>query len=402
MGRADNDKVKSATAATPRSVGEVAVSLLIAANRQDVIFLAADDVRASEIARAAEGGAGDITVLLVPGSDALPGDSSPPSPANVGLRTAALRKLRLALSHPKRSSILLISTAEAAARLVPPPVQYDPALPEVKLGDRIDLASFTEELEAIGYFSDDRVDEPGELALRGQVIDVFPADSGSPYRLEAQDGTLAAIRAYDPATQLTNGECDQLALGRASEPQLGEGVTLLDHLRGAALAVEPGAERRRLQYLRLAADAANRRPDRAMRDICTDARWQSALEDHDEIALEDRLRRPAPALRRDQGSRPRLREDCPRKSGKRGPACAAGQRARPAVRLREGDEDAEDRDGSRSELGGSNDFRSRHRGGVADGCPARVSPARRPRGRVLPTCSEAGPSATTHRSASAT
>ena len=162
------------------------------------------------------------------------------------------------------------------------------------MGDAIDLAGFTEQLEAIGYFSDDRVDEPGELALRGQVIDVFPADSGAPYRLEAQDGKLAAIRAYDPATQLTNGECDQLALGRASEPQLGEGVTLLDHLPRAALAVEPGAERRRLQYLRLAADAANRRPERAMRDICIDARWRSALEDHDEIALEDGFGDPPP------------------------------------------------------------------------------------------------------------
>ena len=89
---------------------------------------------------------------------------------------------------PTGRTILLISTGEAAARLVPPPEEYDPALPEVRLGDPIDLADFTEQLEAIGYFSDDRVDEPGELALRGQVIDVFPADSGAPYRLEAQDG----------------------------------------------------------------------------------------------------------------------------------------------------------------------------------------------------------------------
>jgi len=292
VGRADNDQPKIAT--TLRPIGEVAVSLLIAAQRRDILFLAADDVRASEIARAAEGGAGDLTVLLVPGSDALPGDSAPPSPANVGLRTAALRTLRHALSQPDRTNILLVSTGEAAARLVPPPEEYDPALPEVRLGDPIDLAHFTEQLEAIGYFSDDRVDEPGELALRGQVIDVFPADSGAPYRLEAQDGKLAAIRAYDPATQLTNGECNQLALGRASEPQLGDGGTLLDHLPGGALVEEPGAQRRRVQYLRLASDAANRRPERAMRDICTDARWRSSLEGHDRIALDGDFGDPPP------------------------------------------------------------------------------------------------------------
>ena len=148
MGRADNDQPRMAT--TPRPIGEVAVSLLIAAQRRDILFLAADDVRASEIARAAEGGAGDLTVLLVPGSDALPGDSAPPSPANVGLRTAALRALRHALSQPDRTNILLVSTGEAAARLVPPPEEYDPALPEVRLGDPIDLVHFTEQLEAIG------------------------------------------------------------------------------------------------------------------------------------------------------------------------------------------------------------------------------------------------------------
>ena len=71
-----------------RPIGEIAASLLNAAARRDLLFLAADDVRAADIARAAAGGSGDIEVVLVLGSDALPGDSAPPSPANAGLRTA--------------------------------------------------------------------------------------------------------------------------------------------------------------------------------------------------------------------------------------------------------------------------------------------------------------------------
>ena len=294
MARADHEQRTAGAADVRRPIGEVAVSLLGAAATRDLLFLAADDVRAAEIARAAEGGSGDIAVILVLGSDALPGDSAPPSPANSGLRTAALRRLRLALSRPDRAPVVVISTGEAAARLVPPPGEYDPALPEVRLGEPIDLGGFAAELEAIGYFTDDRVDEPGELALRGQVIDVFPADSSAPYRLEAQDGKLAAIRAYDPATQLTNSECEALALGRASEPTLGDGATLLDHLPGSALVLDPGAERRRTQYLRLAADAAKRRPDRAMRDICDEARWRAALDGHDLVTLDERFGEPPP------------------------------------------------------------------------------------------------------------
>ncbi len=296
LARTDDDLVKSAKAETRRSVGEVAAALLIAAAERDLLFLAADEGRASEIARAAEGGAGTggITVLLVPGSDALPGDSAPPSHANVGFRTTSLRRLRSALASVERGRVILISTGEAAARLLPPPDQFDAALPAVTANQPIDLAQFAEQLEALGYFADDRVDEPGEFALRGQVIDVFPADGGSPYRLEAQDGVLASIRAYDPATQLATGECERLELGRASEPELGDGVTLPDHLPGGSIAMEPGADRRRIQFLRLAADAAKRRPDRAMRDVCEDARWKSALADREIAPLDEPFGEPPP------------------------------------------------------------------------------------------------------------
>jgi transcription-repair coupling factor (superfamily II helicase) len=272
----------------------MAVGLLMAAAQRDVMFFAADDLRASLIAQAARGGAGEIAVLFVPGSDALPGDSAPPSPANVGLRTAALGQLRSIVSDPRRPKVLVISTGEAAGRLVPSPAQYDTALPSVSVGQLMNLEQLTGDLEAIGYFEDDRVDEPGELALRGQVIDVFPADAGAPFRLEVQDEKLISIRQYDPVTQLTTRECEELALGRAKEPDPAEGVTLLEHLPGSALVMEAGADRRRLQFLRLAADAARRRPNRAVRDICEDARWRSEMQEHDEIELEFGFADPPP------------------------------------------------------------------------------------------------------------
>ena len=102
MARSDTDEGKTTTGAKPRPVGEVAVGLLVAARRQDILFLASDEVRASEIARAAEAGAGDILVLLVPGSDALPGDSSPPSPATLACAPRA-RKLRRAAELQRTS-----------------------------------------------------------------------------------------------------------------------------------------------------------------------------------------------------------------------------------------------------------------------------------------------------------
>lgn len=267
------------------STGEAVAGLLDTLQDRDVIFIAADEPRAAEVARALERGAPDNLVLFCPGTDALPGDPAPPSPSNVGKRATALRRLRAGLKAKSRPTIALVTTGEATARLYPAAESFDAAPPLIRQGDTIDLDAFAAELEDIGYVSDDRVDEPGEVAIRGQVIDVYPADAGEPYRIEIQDGRIASIRAYDAATQLTVIECEALELGRVSEPEIQEGVTLLDHLPGAVVQRDASADDRRRRLLALAADAARRRPKRALRDICSDERWMVALEQHEQVEL---------------------------------------------------------------------------------------------------------------------
>ncbi|HZF95603.1 MAG TPA: TRCF domain-containing protein [Allosphingosinicella sp.] len=279
----------------PLQIGEIAASLLSALERGDVVFIAADETRAAETARILKAAAPEAEILHCPASDALPGDSAPPSPANVGQRAAALRRLAALVGETGRACIALVASGEAAARLYPAPDRFAAVPPLVRLGEPIDIEAFAAELVGIGYVVDDRVDEPGEVAARGQVIDVFPADAGEPYRIEEQDGGVAFIRPYDAVSQLTRGECERLELGRVTEPELGEGaVTLLDHLPAAPVAVEPGAEKRRSRFLTLAADAAKRRPARAARDICPDERWHSALSARAELPLGEGLGEPPP------------------------------------------------------------------------------------------------------------
>jgi transcription-repair coupling factor (superfamily II helicase) len=279
-----------------RPIGELAAALLTALEREDILFLAADEPRALEVAHAVGGGAGDALVLFCPATDALPGESAPPSPANVGQRASALRKVRAALTNgDDRPRIALISSGEAAARLYAAPERFGAAPPLIKTGQPIELEAFAAQLEELGYVSDDRVDEPGELALRGKVIDVFPADAGQPYRIEEADGAVASIRPYDAATQLTTGECEELELGRVCEPPVkDDGVTLLDHLPNALVALDSGADERRKRFLALAADAAKRRPKRALKDICDDERWSKALAVHDAAELDLNFGEPPP------------------------------------------------------------------------------------------------------------
>jgi transcription-repair coupling factor (superfamily II helicase) len=256
-------------------IGEVVATLLSEEGRS-CLFLARDEVRAAAIARAASEVAGDRCVLHLPASDALPGDSGPASPGVAGMRTATLRHLREALASGKK--VLLVSSGEAAGRLLPKPEEFTGRPPLLKLGEALDLDSFRDEALKLGYVEDDRVDEPGEVAVRGSVADIFPGDREQPVRVEVGEGVITAIRTFDPLSQLTEAELEQVEIGTVAEPPAAGGVPLLHHLPGAALALDRGADERRRRFLSLAADAARRLPKRALADICAEEQWRGALE----------------------------------------------------------------------------------------------------------------------------
>ena len=270
----------SAPAAAPAlGTGDIAALLATALAEGDVMFAATDEQRAHAISRALAAAAPRAQVVFGPGSAALPGDAPPASPANVGQRVSALRAIRLALAQADHPPIACVTTGEALARLYPPPAAFDTSPPRVAVGDAVELAQLFERLQELGYVVDERVDEPGEVALRGQVLDIYPADADVPLRIEAVDGAIVAIRLYDPASQLTTGECDARELGRVAEPLLdGKGVTLLDHLPDARLVMPASADDRRRRFLALARDAERRRPKRAVRDVASDAAWKNAVE----------------------------------------------------------------------------------------------------------------------------
>ncbi len=261
------------------SVGLIAVTLAEALIDRDVMLVASDEQRAEAVAAALQCAAPDVLVIHCPSSDALPGEAAPASPANVGRRVAALRLLRQTQAIAGRQKIALVTTAEAAARVYPPPSSFDAAPPALAVDEQLDLKTFAAALEEIGYFADDRVDEPGEMAVRGLVVDLFPADASNPVRVEVEDGRIISIRVYDPATQGTIDEIRSIEIGRVFEPPVGDDwVTLFDHLPGAAVASDPDAPRRRDRFVALARDVAGSAP------VADGTKWDEVLVDRDMIS----------------------------------------------------------------------------------------------------------------------
>ncbi|PNU05671.1 helicase-related protein [Novosphingobium guangzhouense] len=240
---------------------------------RSIAFLADDEQQAEALAEVVKALAPQGHVVHVPSSDALPGDTAPATPANAGRRASALRALRLV----QGTSVACILSGEAAARRYPAPDAFDSAPPTLHPGDEADTQSFAIQLEELGYVADDRVDEPGEMAVRGEVIDIFPADAGGPARIELAAGRIAAIRSYDPGTQRTVGDLERLEIGRAAEPPIDEPTSILAHLTPGILALSDKADHRRRRFIQLARDAMGGAPHRL--DAIDDIAWKKDCKD---------------------------------------------------------------------------------------------------------------------------
>ena len=272
-------------------MGETAAMLveaLLGSDSKRVFFAAGDEPRARSIAAILKGMCGDkALVLFVPSSDALPGDDAPASPANVGQRVSSLRVLHGALAAKSVQPIILVTTGEALGRQYAAPDAYAARPPAVSVGETVELAALAQELEAIGYIADERVDEPGEIALRGQVLDVFPADAPRPVRIEEADGKIVAIHVYDAGDQRSVEDCEDYEIGRAAEPRIRTNPScLLDHLPDATTIITPAAEDRRRRFLALAKDAASRQPGEPDPQITAEADWRQAMKDRQTLDLQ--------------------------------------------------------------------------------------------------------------------
>ncbi len=249
-------------------IGLIATTLADAVASKSALFVATDEQRALSIAAAVQAAAPDAVVVHLPSSDALPGDRAPPSPANAGHRAAAFRRLRQA----GRTPVCLVTTVEAATHLYPSPSAFDAVPPQYQVGDAFDDAGMARTLEEIGYRHVDRVDEPGDMAVRGHVVDLFPVDADTPCRIEAEDGTIVAIRTFDPVTQLGTGEREALDVGRVQEPPLGDTpCDIFAHLPDAAHFADLDLTVRRARFLALVADAT--RGDAPVLPVLDDAAW---------------------------------------------------------------------------------------------------------------------------------
>ena len=88
---------------------------------------------------------------------------------------------------------------------------------EVRLGQEIELQDFLDTLTKLGYHAEYQVNDPGDMAMRGGIVDFFPLDRGEPVRVEFSGNEIESIRTFDPITQQSREKREHLVVTPAGE-----------------------------------------------------------------------------------------------------------------------------------------------------------------------------------------
>jgi transcription-repair coupling factor (superfamily II helicase) len=150
-----------------------------------------------------------IAVLLAP-------EHGPYEPVQADRRATLVRLDTLALLA-RSAPAFVVTTASALLRRWIPPSAVRDATRTLRRGDLIDWDELVRDLVAQGYRRQALVEDAGTFAVRGGLIDLWPARDREPTRLELIGDELQRLTHFDPETQLTTAPVEAVVLPPAAE-----------------------------------------------------------------------------------------------------------------------------------------------------------------------------------------
>jgi transcription-repair coupling factor (superfamily II helicase) len=183
-----------------------------------LVVVCRDGARMQQLAGALEFFASDLPVLQFPAWDCQPYDRVSPHSGILAQRLTALARLSRLTGSDK--PLIVLTTVNAIVQRVPARQTVAAQALSVAPGHVVPMDSIAAWLEHHGYSRSSTVREPGEYAVRGGILDLFPAGLDQPVRLDFFGDSLESIRAFDAETQRTMLDMRSLDLVPVSEFQL--------------------------------------------------------------------------------------------------------------------------------------------------------------------------------------
>ena len=108
------------------------------------------------------------------------------------------------------AGVLIVPAATLVQKIAP--TFLDGACFDLKRGQLFQAEEQRLRLEAAGYHATDTVTERGQYAVRGAVMDIFPMGADLPVRIDLFDDEIDTLRTFDPETQLSVEQINELII----------------------------------------------------------------------------------------------------------------------------------------------------------------------------------------------
>jgi transcription-repair coupling factor (superfamily II helicase) len=214
------DAGRTTVAGAPEGVDALLLAGLARSGKaSQILYVARDDGRMAHMAEALAFFAPDLRVLEFPAWDCVPYDRVSPHVDVVARRIDTLARLA---EENGEGPLVVLTTVSALAQRVPPRDRLTKATLAAKAGSRVSVEALLSFFNRNGYVRADTVMEPGEFAVRGGIVDLFPPGTPEPLRLDFFGDEIEAIRSFDAMTQRTTGKLDGFVCKPVSEVTLDE------------------------------------------------------------------------------------------------------------------------------------------------------------------------------------
>jgi transcription-repair coupling factor (superfamily II helicase) len=177
------------------------------------VFVAADDIAMRAVADSAAYFAPEVEIISFSAWDCLPYDRASPSLRSTSERLACLAALQRKPAKPQ----IVLTTINAVTQRTLTPFRIRQLSARLQAGERIDRDRLAALLQSNGYVRTDTVADAGEFAVRGSLVDLFPAGESHGLRLDFFGDEIESVRSFDPADQRSIAKVDGFTLLPASE-----------------------------------------------------------------------------------------------------------------------------------------------------------------------------------------
>jgi transcription-repair coupling factor (superfamily II helicase) len=170
----------------------------------------------------AQNGEEEPYAALIPSLEALLYEDISPDPRLVGDRLLGLTHLLRSASGAGGAPRIFVAGAPAVLQRCPPPSVLQHAFVTLRAGESVDRDALLLRLLEMGHKREEMVESPGEVSVRGGVVDIFPASAAWPVRVEFFGDEIESLRRFDPTTQRSVESLNEVTVLPAREVYLTE------------------------------------------------------------------------------------------------------------------------------------------------------------------------------------